>query len=57
MGFDDETTGLPVDPRAERVHSDNYVLNELKKARLESRDNFGRNVANPLFDLITEQNS
>lgn len=31
MAFEDETTSGPVDPRPERVHDSNYVLNELKR--------------------------
>lgn len=52
MGFGDQTTSGPVTPRADRVHDDNYVLNELKRAQLETQDNFGRGVSNPLRDLI-----
>jgi len=31
MGFEDQNTSEAVDPRPERVHDDNYVLNELKR--------------------------
>lgn len=45
MGFEDETTSGPVTPRPERVHDDNYVLNELKGAFLDTTDAFGQQVS------------
>jgi len=52
MGFEDETTSAPLYPRPERVHSDNYVLNELKRFEYASKDNFDRKVSNPLLDIV-----
>lgn len=40
MTFEDLTTGGPVDPVRERVHDDNYVLNELKNNFLDNKDAF-----------------
>jgi hypothetical protein len=45
MGFDDETTSGPVDPRPERVHDDNYVLNELKRVFLLTSDAFDNQIS------------
>lgn len=52
VDLDDVTSGTPVDPVNDHVHDDNFVLNELKRIFLQSRDNFDRQVANPLLDLI-----
>lgn len=41
MTFETETTGKPVDPRLGRVHSENYVLNELKTFFLKNQNVFG----------------
>lgn len=59
MGFDDQNTSGPVNPRPERVHSDNYVLNEIKRDLVDSTDSFGslvvKNTRNQL-DLASHYN-
>lgn len=52
MGFDDQNTSLPVNPRNERVHDDNYVLNEIKRMFVESRDVFGKNISESTRSLV-----
>lgn len=44
MGFEDQTTGPAIEPREERVHDDNYVLNELKRIGVQNQDAFGAQV-------------
>jgi hypothetical protein len=44
--------GPPADVFPEEIKQSNYVLNELKSILLGTQDNFGRQVANPLVDLI-----
>lgn len=44
MGFDDQTTSGPLTPRQDRVHDDNYVLNELKRIAVDNTDAFGNSL-------------
>lgn len=41
-----------VDPDQTRYLDDNYELHQIKRLHLDTRDNFGRGVSNPLRDLV-----
>lgn len=59
MGFEDQNTSPPINPREERVHSDNYVLNELKRLQVQSSDVFGKQIADGTrneFDYASNYN-
>jgi len=43
-------TGPPVDPYAEEIKSDNYVLNELKRLAVESTDVFNKSISDATLE-------
>lgn len=52
MDKDDLNLGPPVEPYADQIHDDNYVLNELKRLAVESSDVFNKSISDATRGLL-----